>query len=270
MRPPPRPRRSSTRLGRGDRERALPLLRSRRADDQRRRVRRAAAAAGGDRGREPGAAYPGLADAEGRRGLRDRVHLRPAPERMLSLDNAFTAEELETWADRIEKDVGSLPGLPVRAEGRRPGDQPALRERQADPGPTRGDGRTGEDITPNVRTIQTSRDPDRRRGPARAGRGARRGLLRGRRRSTSGTSPGRDRAVPSPTRATPRPARCARRTRASPRSVRCRWWCTASASGPPAAEPLTNTAHRSPSRTPTRRCGPGACRPRTGSRSSGP
>ena len=59
----------------------------------------------------------------------------PHLERMLSLDNAFTAEELKTWADRIEKDLGCAAGPAVRAEGRRPGDQPALRERQAHPGP---------------------------------------------------------------------------------------------------------------------------------------
>ncbi len=32
-------------------------------------------------------------------------------QRMLSLDNAFSAEELEAWAGRIERDLGSLPQL---------------------------------------------------------------------------------------------------------------------------------------------------------------
>jgi DNA ligase (NAD+) len=74
-------------------------------------------------------------------------------ERMLSLDNVFTVEELSAWATRIERDAGTVPaylcelkvdGLAVNlvyAQGR------LVR------GATRGDGRTGEDVTPNVRTL---------------------------------------------------------------------------------------------------------------------
>ncbi|MBL1101444.1 NAD-dependent DNA ligase LigA [Streptomyces coffeae] len=75
-------------------------------------------------------------------------------ERMLSLDNAFDDEELGTWADRIARELGStayhfllelkVDGLAVNLTYER-----GRLTRAA----TRGDGRTGEDITPNVRTI---------------------------------------------------------------------------------------------------------------------
>ena len=75
-------------------------------------------------------------------------------ERMLSLDNSFTVEELTAWAHRVERDAGAVPaylcelkvdGLAVSLlyEGGR-----LVR------GATRGDGRTGEDVTPNIRTIE--------------------------------------------------------------------------------------------------------------------
>jgi DNA ligase (NAD+) len=74
-------------------------------------------------------------------------------ERMLSLDNAFSAEELQAWFDRVERDAApdhylcelKIDGLAVNLlyEGGR-------LVRAA----TRGDGRTGEDVTLNVRTIE--------------------------------------------------------------------------------------------------------------------
>ncbi|MGH3656163.1 MAG: NAD-dependent DNA ligase LigA, partial [Micromonosporaceae bacterium] len=82
-------------------------------------------------------------------------------ERMFSLDNAFSDEELGAWAARVEREVGDgvsylcelkVDGLAINltyANGR------LVR------GATRGDGRTGEDVTPNVRTI--SEIPDRLR-----------------------------------------------------------------------------------------------------------
>ena len=75
-------------------------------------------------------------------------------ERMLSLDNAFDADELRAWAARVERDAGGaahhflcelkIDGLAINLlyEGGRL--TRAL---------TRGDGRTGEDVTLNVRTI---------------------------------------------------------------------------------------------------------------------
>ncbi|WP_055697811.1 NAD-dependent DNA ligase LigA [Streptomyces silaceus] len=75
-------------------------------------------------------------------------------ERMLSLDNAFDDEELAAWADRVAKDVGSpdfhflcelkVDGLAVNL---------TYEDGKLTRAATRGDGRTGEDITPNVRTI---------------------------------------------------------------------------------------------------------------------
>ncbi|MBG6102676.1 DNA ligase (NAD+) [Micromonospora vinacea] len=75
-------------------------------------------------------------------------------ERMLSLDNAFADEELAAWADRVERDAG--------------GPVPYLCELKVDGlainltyengrlvrAATRGDGRTGEDVTANVRSIR--------------------------------------------------------------------------------------------------------------------
>ena len=74
-------------------------------------------------------------------------------ERMLSLDNVFTAADLAGWALRVERDAGTVTeflcelkvdGLAVDLvyEGGR-----LVR------GATRGDGRTGEDVTPNLRTL---------------------------------------------------------------------------------------------------------------------
>ncbi|MFE9537794.1 NAD-dependent DNA ligase LigA [Streptomyces sp. NPDC006691] len=75
-------------------------------------------------------------------------------ERMLSLDNAFDDEELAAWAERIAKDVGTgayhylcelkVDGLAVNL---------TYEHGRLTRAATRGDGRTGEDITPNVRTI---------------------------------------------------------------------------------------------------------------------
>ncbi|MFJ6614260.1 NAD-dependent DNA ligase LigA [Streptomyces sp. NPDC091289] len=84
-------------------------------------------------------------------------------ERMLSLDNAFDDEELAAWADRVAKDVGTpdhhflcelkVDGLAVNL---------TYEHGRLTRAATRGDGRTGEDITPNVRTI--AEIPHRLRG----------------------------------------------------------------------------------------------------------
>jgi DNA ligase (NAD+) len=75
-------------------------------------------------------------------------------ERMLSLDNAFDDEELTGWADRIARELEGLEhhllcelkidGLAVNL---------TYEHGRLTRAATRGDGRTGEDITPNVRTI---------------------------------------------------------------------------------------------------------------------
>jgi len=74
-------------------------------------------------------------------------------ERMLSLDNVFEPEELLAWAERVEREVGStqylcelkVDGLAINLLYENGKLTRAL---------TRGDGRTGEDVTLNVRTLQ--------------------------------------------------------------------------------------------------------------------
>src|SRR6516162_11201479 len=73
-------------------------------------------------------------------------------QRMLSLDNAFSAEELDAWAARADRLGG---GGPYLCEVKIDGLAVALVYRNGAlvRGATRGDGTTGEDITPNIRTI---------------------------------------------------------------------------------------------------------------------
>lgn len=84
-------------------------------------------------------------------------------ERMLSLDNAFDDGELAAWAERVLRDIGTsahhflcelkIDGLAVNL---------TYEKGRLTRAATRGDGRTGEDITPNVRTI--AEIPDRLHG----------------------------------------------------------------------------------------------------------
>ena len=74
---------------------------------------------------------------------------------MLSLDNAFSREELEAWEQRAERVAG--PGAGYSCELKIDGVAVALTyERGAlVKGATRGDGQVGEDITANARTVRT-------------------------------------------------------------------------------------------------------------------
>ena len=74
-------------------------------------------------------------------------------QRMYSLDNAMSLEELDAWMDRVESALGSLP--PLVAELKIDGSSIALsfREGKLVRAATRGDGTTGEDVTLNVRTV---------------------------------------------------------------------------------------------------------------------
>ncbi|SHG05345.1 DNA ligase (NAD+) [Streptoalloteichus hindustanus] len=74
-------------------------------------------------------------------------------ERMLSLDNAFDPDELRAWADRVEKEVGSaahflcelkIDGIAINLR---------YENGRLTRAATRGDGRTGEDVTLNIRTL---------------------------------------------------------------------------------------------------------------------
>lgn len=75
-------------------------------------------------------------------------------ERMLSLDNVFTPDELGAWADRISSEIGS--DAQYLCELKIDGVALALvyRDGTLTRAATRGDGRTGEDVTLNARTIE--------------------------------------------------------------------------------------------------------------------
>jgi DNA ligase (NAD+) len=77
-------------------------------------------------------------------------------ERLLSLDNAFSAEELDAWAARTERLAGPEAAVgPYLCELKIDGLAVALvyRDGALVRAATRGDGVTGEDVTPNIRTI---------------------------------------------------------------------------------------------------------------------
>ncbi|WP_409466325.1 NAD-dependent DNA ligase LigA [Amycolatopsis sp. GA6-003] len=73
-------------------------------------------------------------------------------ERMLSLDNVFDTDEFLAWVERVEKEIGSteylaelkIDGLAVNL---------LYENGKLTRGLTRGDGRTGEDVTLNIRTL---------------------------------------------------------------------------------------------------------------------
>lgn len=76
-------------------------------------------------------------------------------QRMESLDNAFSFEELETWQARLARDGVERPALlcELKVDGLAIN---LLYERgRLVRALTRGDGRTGEDVTPNVKTIDS-------------------------------------------------------------------------------------------------------------------
>ncbi|VEG53440.1 NAD-dependent DNA ligase LigA [Mycolicibacterium aurum] len=75
-------------------------------------------------------------------------------ERMLSLDNVFTPDELLAWADRIKGEIGA--DAQYLCELKIDGVALALvyRDGRLERAATRGDGRTGEDVTLNARTIE--------------------------------------------------------------------------------------------------------------------
>ena len=99
-------------------------------------------------------------------------------ERLLSLDNAFSAEELDAWAARAQKLGGAGP-VPVRAEDRRPGHRAGLYQRPADPrgDPGRRRDRRGRDAQHHDHRHRA--DQAGGLGLAAGAGGARRGLLAG-------------------------------------------------------------------------------------------
>jgi DNA ligase (NAD+) len=90
-------------------------------------------------------------------GFRKVRHSRP----MLSLDNAYSAEELADWDRRVRELAGKLP-VEYTAELKLDGLSVALHYEAAEDGGarlvtgvTRGDGQIGEDVTSNIRTIRS-------------------------------------------------------------------------------------------------------------------
>ncbi|GAB2935889.1 NAD-dependent DNA ligase LigA [Nonomuraea fastidiosa] len=75
--------------------------------------------------------------------------------RMESLDNAFNADDMAAWASRAERLAEGHPG-PFLCELKIDGLAVALvyRDGKLERAATRGDGRTGDDVTDNVRTIK--------------------------------------------------------------------------------------------------------------------
>jgi len=75
-------------------------------------------------------------------------------ERLLSLDNAFSGEELDAWAARAERLGGTGPYLcELKIDGLAV--DLVYRGGALVRAATRGDGVTGEDVTPNIRTISS-------------------------------------------------------------------------------------------------------------------
>ena len=150
-------------------------------------------------------------------------------ERMQSLDNAFSSDELSAWAARVEREGGTRRELPVRAQGRRRRRRDRLRERPHGP---RRHPRRRHDGGGRHRQRPHHGRTSRSSSPGTTSRSCSRSAAR----STS-RSPPSPTSTPawssrarrrSPTRATPPPARCGRRTRGSPPPGRCGSSCTAS------------------------------------------
>ncbi len=74
-------------------------------------------------------------------------------ERMLSLDNAFSVDELQAWLGRVRKDLGFLPALLCELKIDGLAVDLVYRDAQLVSVATRGDGRVGEDVTYNAQFI---------------------------------------------------------------------------------------------------------------------
>ena len=77
-------------------------------------------------------------------------------ERMMSLDNAFSPEELAAWADRVQRDSGGAEAhylCEIKVDG--VAINLLYEKGRLVRGLTRGNGATGEDVTLNVRTLDT-------------------------------------------------------------------------------------------------------------------
>ncbi|HEX2057586.1 MAG TPA: NAD-dependent DNA ligase LigA [Actinomycetota bacterium] len=83
---------------------------------------------------------------------------------MMSLDNCFSLEELQAWGKRVERGIGTADGFVVEQKMDGVAVNLIYEDGLLVRGATRGDGRTGEDITGNLKTIAAV--PLRLRGDA--------------------------------------------------------------------------------------------------------
>jgi DNA ligase (NAD+) len=74
-------------------------------------------------------------------------------ERMLSLDNVFTVEELAAWAQRAKREAGTVTDYLCELKVDGLAVDLVYERGRLVRGATRGDGRTGEDVTPNLRAL---------------------------------------------------------------------------------------------------------------------
>ena len=203
-------------------------------------------------------------------------------ERLLSLDNVFTDEDLGGWADRVTQ-ARRHGAVPVRAEDRRAGDQPRLPRRRAGQGghPGRRAHRRGRHAEHPDHLLHPG--PAEGLRPSRRARGQGRGVHAGRGvREAERVAARRGQGRRSPTRGTPPPGRCGRRTPGSPPPGLSTRSSTASAGSK--AHARRRRHHRRGSQAPARRatwkgrrtrsragtsgCAAGACRSATCTRSS--
>ncbi|MFA4842540.1 MAG: NAD-dependent DNA ligase LigA [Candidatus Omnitrophota bacterium] len=76
-------------------------------------------------------------------------------QKMLSLDNTYSFDELKDWAGRVRKGLGSI-AIELVAELKIDGVSASITYERGKLtiGATRGDGETGEDVTSNIKTIR--------------------------------------------------------------------------------------------------------------------
>ena len=72
---------------------------------------------------------------------------------MMSLDNCFSLEELQAWGRRVEREIGRAEAFTVELKMDGVAVNLIYEDGAFVKGATRGDGRTGEDITANLRTV---------------------------------------------------------------------------------------------------------------------
>src|SRR5918999_1431859 len=83
---------------------------------------------------------------------------------MMSLDNCFSLEELQAWAKRVERGIGVADAFVTELKMDGIAVNLIYEDGELVKGATRGDGRMGEDITANLRTVRAV--PLRLRGDA--------------------------------------------------------------------------------------------------------